>query len=160
MDGEFVSRTRKKREVEALQKLGAGLVELPPAQLDAMALPGPLEAAVREAQRITSREARRRQLQYIGRIMRSVDPEPVRAALAAITGKSAAARARQRQLESWRERLIADDLALTEYAGLHPDADLQALRALIRNARREIAESRPPRAQRQLFRVLRDFSHD
>jgi ribosome-associated protein len=160
MDGEFVSRTRKKREVEALQKLGAGLVELPPAQLDAMALPGPLEAAVREAQRITSREARRRQLQYIGRIMRSVDPEPVRAALAAITGKSAAARARQRQLESWRERLIADDLALTEYAGLHPDADLQALRALIRNARREIAESRPPRAQRQLFRVLRDFPHD
>jgi ribosome-associated protein len=160
MDEEFVSRTRKKREVEALQKLGAGLVELPPAQLDAMALPGPLDAAVREAQRITSREARRRQLQYIGKVMRSVDPEPVRAALAAITGKSAAARARQRQLESWRERLIADELALTEYAGLHPDADLQALRVLIRNARKEIAESRPPRAQRELFRMLRGFSDD
>jgi ribosome-associated protein len=160
MEGDFVSRSQKKREVEALQKLGAGLVDLPPAQLDTMALPARLDAAVRAAQRITSHEARRRQLQYIGRIMRSVDPEPVRAALAAVAGQSAAARASQRRLESWRERLIADDAALTEYAGLHPNADLQVLRALIRNARREIAENRPPRAQRELFRVLRGNSDD
>jgi ribosome-associated protein len=160
MEGDYVSRSQKKREVEALQKLGAGLVDLPPAQLDAMALPARLDAAVREAQRITSHEARRRQLQYIGKIMRSVDPEPVRAALAAVAGQSAAARARQRRLESWRERLITDDAALAEYAGLHPGADLQALRALIRNARREIAENRPPRAQRELFRVLRGNSDD
>ena len=158
MEGEFVSRSRKKREVEALQKLGAGLVDLAPAQLEAMALPAPLHAAVREAQRITSHEARRRQLQYIGKIMRSVDPEPVRAALAAVAGQSAAARVRQRQLESWRERLIGDDGALTEYAALHPGADLQALRALIRNARKEIAEGKPPRAQRELFRFIREFS--
>lgn len=160
MEGEIVSRSQKKREVEALQKLGAGLVDLPPVQLDALALPAPLLAAVREAQRITSHEARRRQIQYIGKVMRSVDPEPVRAALAAVRGKSAAARARQQRLESWRERLIGDDDALTEYAHAHPGTDLQALRALIRNARKEISENKSPRAQRELFRVLRGESDD
>jgi ribosome-associated protein len=157
-DGEFVSRTKKKEAVEELQKLGAALVDLPPVQLGALALPAALLAAVLEAQRITSNGAKRRQLQYIGKIMRKVDPEPVRAALAAIAGQSAAARAQQKRLESWRERLIGDDAALTAFAGAHPGADLQALRALIRNARKEIAESKPPRAQRKLFRVIREFN--
>ena len=156
-DGEFVSRTRKKQAVEELQKLGAALVELPAVQLDAIGLPAPLLAAVREAQRIRSNEAKRRQMQYIGKIMRSVDPEPVRAALAAVAGQSAAARSLQMRLESWRERLVGDDLALTAFAGEHPGADLQGLRTLIRNARKEIAESRPPRAQRELFRLIRAF---
>jgi ribosome-associated protein len=160
MEAEFVSRSQKKRDVEALQKLGAALVELAPAQLEAIALPEPLAAAVREAQRIRSHEARRRQLQYIGKLMRSIDPEPVRAALAEVAGQSAAARARHQRLESWRARLIDDDGALTEFAAAHAGADLQALRALIRNARKEIAEGKPPRAQRELFRVLRDFPDD
>jgi len=155
-DGEFVSRTKKKQQVEELQKLGAALVNLPTVQLESLALPEDLLKAVLDAQRITSHGALRRQMQYIGKVMRKVDPEPVRAALAAIDGRSAAARAQQRRLESWRERLIGDDEALTEYAGTHPGADLQALRALIRNARKEIAESKPPRAQRELFRILRD----
>ena len=160
MEAEFVSRTKKKQQVEELQKLGSALVALGPAQLDSLALPAPLLAAVRDAQRITSHGARRRQLQYIGKIMRKVDPEPVRAGLAALVGQSAIGRARQKRLEGWRERLIGDDAALTAFAGEHPGADLQALRALIRNARKEIAESKPPRAQRELFRVLRDSSHD
>ena len=158
MEAEFVSRSRRKREVEELQKLGAAIVDLAPAQLDAIALPEALAAAVREAQRIRSHEARRRQLQYIGKLMRSVDPEPVRAALAAVAGQSAAARARHRRLEGWRARLIDDDEALTEYAAGHPGADLQALRTLIRNARREILENRPPRAQREMFRLIRELS--
>ena len=160
MEAEFVSRTKKKQHVEELQKLGAALVDLPPMQLESLALPEVLMKAVLDAQRITSHEARRRQIQYIGKVMRKVDPEPVRAALAAVDGRSAAARAQQRRLESWRERLIGDDAALTEYAGTHPGADLQALRTLIRNARKEIAESKPPRAQRELFRVLRGGSDD
>ena len=159
MEAEFVSRTKKKERVEELQKLGVALVALAPAQLGALALPPELLAAVLEAQRIGSHEARRRQLQYVGKIMRRVDPEPVRAALAAVTGRSATARAQQRRLESWRERLLGDDGALTEYASGHPGADLQALRAAIRNARKEIAEAKPPRAQRELFRLLR-FSGD
>ena len=157
METEFVSKTKRKQRVQALQALGASLVELAPARLDALDLPDELLAAVREAQRITSREARRRQLQYIGRLMRAIDPEPVRAALAGIAGQSAAARARQKRLELWRERLIVDDVALTEFASEHAGADLQALRALIRNARREIAASRPPRAQRELFRLVREI---
>ena len=160
MEAEFVSRTKKKEHVEELQKLGAALVALAPAQLEALAIPAILLAAVLEAQRITSHEAKRRQLQFIGKVMRKIDAEPVRAALATVAGQSAAARAQQKRLESWRERLIGDDSALTAYANEHPDADVQALRALIRNARKEIAESKPPRAQRELFRVLRDFPRD
>jgi len=160
MEAEFVSRTKKKQEVEELQRLGAALIELPPSQLDALALPAILVTAVREAQRITSHGALRRQVQFIGKVMRKIDPEPLRAALAEIAGSSAVARARHLRLEQWRERLIADDAALTAFAGERPGADLQALRALIRNARKEIAEDKPPRAQRELFRVLRDFSDD
>jgi ribosome-associated protein len=132
-------------------------VDLPPLQLESLALPDILLKAVLDAQRITSHEARRRQIQYIGKVMRKVDPEPVRAALAAVDGRSAAARAQQRRLETWRERLIGDDEALTAFASEHASADLQALRALIRNARKEIAESKPPRAQRELFRFIREF---
>ena len=159
MEAEFVSRTKKKQQVEELQKLGAALIELPSVTLDALDLPAQLLAAVRDAQRFTSHGALRRQVQFIGKIMRK-NPEPVRAAVAAITNQSAVARARQKRLEQWRERLIADDAALTEFAGEHAGADLQAMRTLIRNARKEIAEGKPPRAQRELFRVIRDFSHD
>ncbi len=151
-----LSKTRRKAGMHALQALGAALVELAPAQLEALALPETLAEAVREAKRISSREGRRRQIQYIGRLMREVDSEPVRAALAEIEGSSAAARARHKRLEQWRERLLADDAALTEFARQRPGADLQALRALIRNARKEIAEARPPRAQRGLYRFLRE----
>ena len=156
-DGEIVSRTKKKQHVEELQKLGAALIELPAVQLEALGLPAVLLAAVLEAQRITSHGARRRQVQYIGKVMRKVDPEPVRAAVAAIAGQSASARARQKRLEQWRERLIADDAALTAFAGDHVAADLQAMRTIIRNARKEIAEGKPPRAQRELFRLIREF---
>jgi len=160
MEAEFVSKTKKKRRMEELQSLGTALVGLAPARLDALGLPEPLARAVREARQISSHGARRRQLQYIGRLMRDVDPEPVRAALAEAAGGSAAARARQRRIEAWRERLVADDAALTAFAAEHAGADLQALRALIRNARREIAEQRPPRAQRALFRALRERLRD
>lgn len=157
MEADIVSKTKKKREVEELQKLGATLIELPAVQLDALGLPAELLAAVLEAQRITSHEARRRQVQFIGKVMRRIDPEPVRAAMAAITNQSATARARQKRLEQWRDRLIADDAALTEFAGTHTRADLQAMRTIIRNARKEIAARKPPRAQRELFRLIRDF---
>ena len=160
MEADIVSKTKKKREVEELQKLGATLIELPAVQLDALGLPAELLAAVREAQRFTSHGARRRQVQFIGKIMRKIDPEPVRTAVEAITNQSATVRARQKRLEQWRERLIADDAALTAFASEHTGTDLQAMRTLIRNARKEIAESKPPRAQRELFRVLRDFSGD
>jgi len=157
MEQEFVSKTQKKRQVEELQQLGKELVEMSPARLDSLSLPEDLAAAVREARRITSHEGKRRQLQYIGKLMRRVDPEPIRAALAVLEGQSAAARVQQRRLEQWRARLIEDDAALTDFASEHPGADLQVLRSLIRNARKEIAEAKPPRAQRELFRMIREL---
>jgi ribosome-associated protein len=160
MKEERVSKTRRKQEMHALQALGAALVEIPDAQLASMQLPEKLAHAVREAKSISSHEGRRRQVQYIGRLMREIDPEPIRARLAEIEGSSATATARHRRMEQWRARLVEDDAALTEFARAHPAADLQALRALIRNARREQKEGRPPRAFRELYRVLRAASGD
>lgn len=150
------SKTKRKQQMHELQSLGAQLVELSPEQLASMRLPEDLSAAVLEARRIASREGRRRQLQYIGRLMRELDAEPVREQLARWSGQSREQAARHQVLERWRERLLADDGLLTEYAQEHQGADLQALRALIRNARRESIEHRPPRAYRELFRVLRE----
>ena len=120
MQDEILSKTRRKQEMHDLQALGAALVELSTAHLERMALPAELAQAVHAARRIASHEARRRQVQYIGKLMRGVDA------------------------------------ALTEFVQAHPARDLQQLRALIRNARREQAAGRPPRAFRELFRVLRE----
>src|SRR5262245_23726383 len=95
-----------------LQALGAALVELPESRIQGMDLPAELRQAVLEAKRIKSHEAKRRQVQYIGRLMRDIDPAPIRSALAEIEGGSAQANARHRRLEAWRERLIGDDEAL------------------------------------------------
>ena len=150
-----VSKTQRKKEMHSLQALGVELVALADSQLAKLGLPEDLAAAVREAKRITAHEGKRRQLQYIGRLMREVDAEPIRARLAALVGHSAQEAARHRRLEALRERLLADDAALTEYVASHAGADSQALRTLIRNARREQKEGRPPRASRELFRVLK-----
>jgi len=146
--------------MHALQALGVALVRLPDTQLASMQLPDDLAQAVREARKLVSREARRRQLQYIGRLMRELDPEPIRARLEDIEGSSASATARHRRMEQWRTRLLEDDGALTDFARDHPGFDLQALRTLIRNARREQIEGRPPHAFRELYRVLRSAEQD
>ena len=140
-----------------LQALGAALLRLSEAQLHDMGLDEALLRAVVEAKRIKSHEAKRRQVQYIGRLMRELDPAPIRARLAELEGNSAQATARHRRLEAWRERLIGDDGALTAFAAEYPGADVQVLRTLIRNARKEAAEGKPPRAFRELFRSIKDI---
>lgn len=160
MQEEILSKTRRKQEMHELQSLGAALVDLSAAHLERMRLPEALAQAVREARAIASHEARRRQVQYIGRLMRGVDAAPIRAQLAAVAGGSAQERARHQRLEHWRARLLEDDGALTEFARAHPTADLQQLRALIRNVRKEQDEGRPPRAFRELFRILRETAVD
>ena len=152
---EPVSKTRRKREMTELQALGAALVALPESQIKEMRLENALLEALLDAKRIRSHEAKRRQMQYVGRLMREVDPEPIRAQLAAVEGTSAQAAAAHRRLEAWRERLLSDDAALTSFASAHPGADLQEIRVLIRNARKEQKEGKPPRAYRELFRVLK-----
>ena len=156
MQDEIVSKTQQKRAMHELQQLGVELVELPEAQLAAFTLPESLGAAIVAARGMKQHGARRRQLQLIGKLMRGVDPEPIREQLAALRGQSAQAAAQQRRLEDWRVRLLEDDDALTAFAQEHPNADLQALRRAIRNARKEQAGAQPPRAFREVFRLLRE----
>jgi ribosome-associated protein len=158
MVDEIVSKTKRKQEMTALQKLGAKLVELPESQLAEMPMDEKLREAVLAARRIKSHEGKRRQMQYIGKLMRNVDPEPLRERLDAIDGHSARAAAQHRRLEGWRERLLADDGALTAFAAEYPDADIQAIRTLIRNTRKEQKEAKPPRSYRELFRLIKECS--
>ena len=150
-----VSKTKRKKEMHELQAIGAELVELPDAQLAQIDMPEKLREAVVEAKRITAHEGRRRQMQYIGKLMRDIDPAPIRERLDAFSGQSAQETARHRRVEQLRERLLADDSALTDFVSAHAGADLQELRTLIRNARREQKDGKPPRAYRELFRVLK-----
>ncbi len=145
MQDEIPSKTKKKQEMHALQKLGAALVDLSAAHLENMTLPAELAQAVHDARRFRSHEAKRRQVQLIGRLMRSIDAGPIRAQLATVEGNSAQARASHQRVEHWRARLMREDGALTEFAALQPGADLQNLRALLRNARKELKEGKPPR---------------
>ena len=158
MQQELPSKTQRKKEMHALQALGAALVELSEAHLASIDLPDALEGAVLEARRMKSHEAKRRQMQYIGRLMRNLDAAPIKAQLDALAGGSAQSAAAHRRLEAWRERLLADDGALTKFAAEHPGADIQALRALIRNSRKEQKEGKPPRAFRELFKVIKECS--
>lgn len=154
------SKSQKKREMAALQDVGGELVELSRDQLTKIDLPDDLRDAVRDAQRFTKHEARRRQMQYIGRLMRDLDPAPIRAALDEIRGVSAAATARQHALERLRVRLLEDESVLGEIARDHPGADLQHLRQLRRNALKEHLQNKPPRAYREIFRVLRELGEN
>ena len=156
MTDELPSKTQRKKQMLALQDLGAELVALNEDQLMAMALPDNLHHAVLEARRISKFEARRRQLQYIGKLMRTIDPEPVRARIDAWKTKSREHTAQLHLIERWRERLLADDAALGELVVSYPHADAQQLRALVRNAQREHAANKPPRSYRALFQLLRE----
>src|SRR5882672_5040665 len=151
------SKTELKRVMHELQALGERLIGLNPEQLAAIALPENLHEAVEQARRITKHEARRRQLQYIGRLMRAVDPEPIREKLKVWDGVSTEETARVHRIERWREKLLEDDGAVGALVRVHPGIDAQRLRALVRNARAERDAGRPPRVYRDLFRALREI---
>lgn len=152
-----ISKTRRKLEMHALQALGEALVALPEAQLKTFDLPEDLLAAIAEARSIRAHGGLRRQLQYIGKLMRGIDPEPIRARLAALEGNSRAATAELHRLERWRERLLDEPAALEELLALRRVADVQSLRATLRAAIAERAASKPPKHQRELFRRLREI---
>ncbi|MFP5418887.1 MAG: ribosome biogenesis factor YjgA [Gammaproteobacteria bacterium] len=150
------SKSQIKREAEALQELGEALVKLPDAQFKRIELPDTLRAAVAACRKITQNGALRRQKQYIGKLMRGIDPEPIRQQLDVFNGASAAENAKLHQAEKWREKLIADNEALTLFLNAYPDTDATHLRQLIRNARDDAARNKPPKAFREIFRVIRE----
>ena len=152
-----ISKTRRKREMQELQDLGEELVALTPDKLAGLDLPTRLLDAVLDARRISKFGALRRQMQYVGRLMRDADAEAIRAQLDVWKGTSIAETARLHAIERWRTRLIGDDLALGELLGQFPRADAQRLRALIRNVKREAAAKKPPKSFRELFQELREI---
>lgn len=153
------SKSQQKRDMTALQKLGEELVLQSAERLERVDMPDDLRTAIADARRITDHEGRRRQMQFIGRLMRDVDPGPIRAALDAWTGASRAETNLLHELERWRERLLADDEALTAFATEYPaalnPATLQQLRTTIRATKKERVDQRPPKNHRELFRLVR-----
>jgi ribosome-associated protein len=154
-----ISKTRRKREMHELQELGQRLVDLNKSQVAALDLPEDLREAVADAQIITKHEARRRHMQYIGRLMRSVDPEPIREKLREWDGQSSAHTALLHRVERWRDRLIEDENGAQEFArelgARGAQVNWQALRTQAREARLEREQNRPPRHYRELFRSVR-----
>jgi ribosome-associated protein len=151
------SKTQRKKAVHALQDLGVELVELPEERLAEIEMPEALRDAVMEARRITAHEAKRRQMQYIGKLMRKVDAEPIRAALDRWHTQSVQGVATHKRIEAWRERLLADDAALAQLAADYPGADTAQIGALIRNISRERSAGQPPRSYRALYQALREL---
>jgi ribosome-associated protein len=149
------SKSQRKRDMHALQDLGEALVALNRKQLGALDLAEPVLDAILFAQRVKTHEGRRRHLQYLGKLMRGIDPAPLRARLGELTGASRQAVARHHECERLRDALLADDTALTALLAEHPGADAQGLRATIRAARREREGELPPRHVRLLFQQVR-----
>ena len=149
------SKTQRKKAVHELQGLGEELVELSEERLAAVEMPERLRDAVMAARRITAHEARRRQMQYIGKLMRKVDAEPIRTAIDAARSQSVGRTAAHKRIEAWRERLLANDAALMELLRAFPQADIQRLGELIRGTSHEREAHQPPHNYRELYQALR-----
>lgn len=157
-DNDFVSKSQRKRDMQQLQALGEQLTQLSASQLQKLTLPEELLNAIIEAQQIKARGAHKRQLQYIGRLMRDIDPQPIRQQLDELQMHSAAASRHFHQLEQWRERLLAEgDEAVSQLVQEYPETDIQHLRQLLRTAHKEKLANKEPRAAREIFRYLREL---
>ncbi|CAI8740392.1 MULTISPECIES: ribosome biogenesis factor YjgA [Methylococcus] len=150
------NHAKMKRTSAELLELGRELVLLPQEGLDRLALPEPVAEAVRLGRRIDAHGALKRQIKYIGKLLRQIDAGPIRDALDAMRNHGAAAARRQHRIERWRNRLIAEgDEAVDALMEEFPSADRQLLRKLVRGAREERARAKPPRHARQLFQEIR-----
>ncbi|MES2150797.1 MAG: ribosome biogenesis factor YjgA [Pseudomonadota bacterium] len=154
------SKSELKRQMTVLQKLGEELVAEARDRVKRVPMPEDVRDAILECQTITNHEGRRRQMQFVGKKMRTLDEEEVAVIQRTIDswkGMSKADTAALHALERRREKLLADDKALTVLTGEHPELDVQHLRTLIRNARKEQAENKPPKAYREIFQILKDI---
>ena len=150
-----VSKSEIKRDAEDLKQLGEKLVNLTKANLTKVPLDDSLKDAIELAQRL-QKEARRRQLQYIGKLLRSIDAEPIREALEKIENKHNQQQAMLHKLEILRDELVAKgDVALTDLLNEHPSADRQQLRNLIRAAQKEKEQNKPSKAYREIYQILK-----
>jgi len=155
------SKSELKRQMTALQKLGQELIDSPRDRVKRVPMPDDVRDAILECQLIKDHEGRRRQLQYVGKKMRSLEPaelEAIQRTIDSWRGASKAETATMHSFEKKRDKLLSDDKALTELLEQHPELDVQHLRTLIRNARKEQAENKPPKAYREIFQILKQLS--
>lgn len=150
------SKSELKREMQALQELGKQLLALPGSLLDKMPLSEDMREAMALYNRIPQREAKRRQLQYIGKHMPKEAVADIRAALEQIENDNKQFRLHFHRLEAMRDELISDSDALTRMLDEHPALDKQQLRNLVRQAQKEKSQQKAPAASRKLFRFLRE----
>jgi ribosome-associated protein len=153
-DDDFISKTQRKRRMIELQDVGKALVKLSPEQIGRLELPERLREAVLACKGFNKHEAIRRQMQYIGRIMRDLDAGPIVEQLASLQAPSARQTALFHIAEKWRDEMLAEPAALPRFEGEFPHADAHRLRALIESARAERAAKRAPKHYRELFHAL------
>jgi ribosome-associated protein len=154
------SKSELKREMTARQKLGAILVAEARDRVKRMQMPEDVRDAILECQQITDHEGRRRQLQYVGKKMRTLDDDEIaiiKTTIDSWNGASKAETASLQALERQRDKLLADDGALTALMARYPQVDVQQLRTMIRNARKEQAENKPPKAYREIYQLLKSL---
>ena len=154
------SKSERKRDATRMQNLGRALTLLNATQLAEVPLPDALAKAIADYHRFSTNEAKRRQLQFIGKLMRNADVSELEASLDLIEGRSAQARFQFRQLEVWRDRLIDEPAALTEYLSDHPQTDRQQLRHHIQRVQKARDADQQRTAARALFRFLRGAQQD
>ncbi len=158
-DEELISKSQLKRESQALQDMGSQLVEMPEGQLTKFNLPENLKDAIYEARRLKNREGKRRQLQYIGKLMRTADISFIQETLDMMDHQSQTYRQHFQQLENWRDRIINEGAtAIEALIEKYPQADRQQLRNLQRQASRELEQKKSPAATRKIFAYLRELS--
>jgi ribosome-associated protein len=158
---DILSKTQRKQISHELQALGKALGELPRHVLKQMELPEQLANALFEWQDIKAHEGKRRQLQLIGKLMRGLDDELIQKLQQLLANDARQSReetAQFHRLERWRERLLEHDDVLTEWITHYPQTNIQHLRALIRQARKEQAAQKPPKAFRELFQELKKLT--
>jgi ribosome-associated protein len=152
-----LSKSARKREAASLQELGVKLSALPDQEIKALDLPENLFVALRDLRRLPSHGAQVRQRQYIGKLMRNIDPEPVLAKLAERKQRHDVEIRHFQQLERWRDRLLSEPGAIDELLEEYPNADRSALTKLLEKAEKERLEQRSPVGARELFAFLRQL---
>lgn len=155
-DDDFISKTRRKKDATALQVMGKELVQLSPERLARIVMPESLREAVVECKRLNKHEAIRRQMQYIGKIMRDIDAEPIAAQLAAMKAPTARDNALFHLAEKWRLELLEDPEAITRFTQSFPAVDAAELRRLVEATRHERAKGSGPKRFRELFHVVNE----
>ena len=159
-EDDFISKTQRKRQMAELHDVGAALVKLSPEQLARLELPEKLREAVLACKRFNKHEAIRRQVQYIGRLMRTIDAAPIVEQLAGVQAPSRRQTALFHVAEHWRDEILRDDGAIARFATEFSAANVQRLKALAGAAREEKSAGRAPKHVRELFHAINNTVQD